>query len=73
VKAVRPVFPVLTTFAASLDRSIRWKMAILTDQIRETYEAALKIPPEERSPGVIKYIEDLKPVLGKRVRRRKRE
>jgi hypothetical protein len=73
VKAVRPVLPVLSTFANSLNESIRSKMAILTGQVKETYEAALKIPPEERSEVVIKFIEDLKPFFGKRVRRRKRE
>jgi hypothetical protein len=73
VKAVRPILPELSTFAHSLNASIRLKMAILTGQAKETYEAALKIPPEERSPVVVKLIEDLKPVFGKRVRRRKRE
>ena len=73
VKAVRPILPELSTFANSLNASIRLKMAILTGQAKETYEAALKIPPEERSPVVVKLIEDLKPVFGKRVRRRKRE
>jgi hypothetical protein len=73
VKAIKPVLAFLTTFSISLDASIRSKMAILNEQVRQTYEAALKIPPEERSEGVIKFLEDLKPFFGKRVRRRKRD
>jgi hypothetical protein len=73
VKAVRPVLALLTTFVTSLNTTLRLNRAILTAQIRETYDAASKLAPEERSPAVIKFVEDLKPFFGKRVRRRLRD
>lgn len=73
VKAVRPILSLLTTFATSLNATLRLNRAILTAQLRETYDAASKLAPEERSPGVVKFVEDLKPFFGKRVRRRRIE